>query len=811
MAGTDLTEIQSALAVKVIGSDSTGVEGLPVNSTSNGLMVDVQASVLPTGASTLAAQTTEQTLIGTVTETSPTTDIASSGLNGRLQRIAQRLTSLITLIPSTIDIAWFSRISDGTNTAAVKTASTAAVATDPALVVAISPNNIVPISVIDTVPANGSITALDSGTATLIGANGQNFYTGSPTVGSAAVFGLTSIESVVVQANLISASGTMVVEVSMDGGSFWFRPNVYQISTQSYTNGFTAPFMALVNVAGMTNIRVRATVSWTGNATILVKESYNSRVVTVGDSLPSGTNVIGGVTQNGTWNITNISGTVPLPTGAATSANQTTEIASLQLLDNVVGPVTPGAVATGSVLIGGQYNAVLPNLIDTQQSANQLDSSGRQIIAPLTNASVVKTQIIDTNSVLNPFRPDSQIKVAMDATTLFYDTFDLALDTTNRWNTTGTVLSTSASGQLTVSAGTTALAFSALQSQPSFQLLGNMFNQCLTILKIDSVLKTGAYRFFGLGLQAASPTVAAPILDGVGFEWDATTGVMSGVVWSSGTRTLSVSLSVSQPTDGAFHRYSVFYKTSRVYFELDNVVIGSIAYPNPTLSILPILNLVVNGASTVSPAAIFISSFAGVGDTSRTNQFISSGNFPWRKAEVDKLGNIANAQMAIAAGYYSTPVNVRQTAATAANATVWSLRNPAASTKTVYIERIYLMMDFDSGTPLGRTLQRYDLERFTTATPTAGTAITVVKMDSSDPTSAVTDVRFLDTGLTTTSVAFGTPFATLGCPATDATTTIYVREAIGFKLAPGEGICIRLNVAAVIGQGLTGEIVWSER
>ena len=31
------------------------------------------------------------------------------------------------------------------------------------------------------------------------------------------------------------------------------------------------------------------------------------------------------------------------------------------------------------------------------------------------------------------------------------------------------------------------------------------------------------------------------------------------------------------------------------------------------------------------------------------------------------------------------------------------------------------------------------------------------------------------------------------------------------KLAAGEGLCIRLNVAAVIGTSLTGTIVWSER
>ncbi|MEO6901540.1 MAG: hypothetical protein ABI241_00470 [Bacteroidia bacterium] len=46
--------------------------------------------------------TARNTLVGAVTETAPASDTASSGLNGRLQRIAQRLTSLISLLPSSL-------------------------------------------------------------------------------------------------------------------------------------------------------------------------------------------------------------------------------------------------------------------------------------------------------------------------------------------------------------------------------------------------------------------------------------------------------------------------------------------------------------------------------------------------------------------------------------------------------------------------------------------------------------------------------------------------------------------------------------
>ena len=45
---------------------------------------------------------TDDTMVGAVNETAPATDTASSGLNGRLQRIAQRITSMIALIPAAL-------------------------------------------------------------------------------------------------------------------------------------------------------------------------------------------------------------------------------------------------------------------------------------------------------------------------------------------------------------------------------------------------------------------------------------------------------------------------------------------------------------------------------------------------------------------------------------------------------------------------------------------------------------------------------------------------------------------------------------
>src|SRR4051794_24751404 len=45
---------------------------------------------------------TARTRLGALPETEPASDTASSGLNGRLQRIAQRLASLIALLPTAL-------------------------------------------------------------------------------------------------------------------------------------------------------------------------------------------------------------------------------------------------------------------------------------------------------------------------------------------------------------------------------------------------------------------------------------------------------------------------------------------------------------------------------------------------------------------------------------------------------------------------------------------------------------------------------------------------------------------------------------
>lgn len=75
-----------------LGADGTAVDAV------------AGAGAVGTGVQriTLASDDPAVAGIGGLTETAPATDTASSGLNGRLQRIAQRLTSLIALLPTSL-------------------------------------------------------------------------------------------------------------------------------------------------------------------------------------------------------------------------------------------------------------------------------------------------------------------------------------------------------------------------------------------------------------------------------------------------------------------------------------------------------------------------------------------------------------------------------------------------------------------------------------------------------------------------------------------------------------------------------------
>lgn len=109
------------------------------------------------------------------------------------------------------------------------------------------------------------------------------------------------------------------------------------------------------------------------------------------------------VTQSGTWNVNNISGTVSLPTGAATAANQSTANTSLSNIE--AGIATEGSALGSGVLLQGDDGTDRKNVsVDATSGNMQVDVSsalpaGTNAIGKLAANSGVDIGDVDVTSI----------------------------------------------------------------------------------------------------------------------------------------------------------------------------------------------------------------------------------------------------------------------------------------------------------------------------------------------------------------------------------------------------------------------------
>lgn len=277
------------------------------------------------------------------------------------------------------------------------------------------------------------------------------------------------------------------------------------------------------------------------------------------------------------------------------------------------------------------------------------DSSLRDIDA----ANPMPTQQTD-GVTKQSMRPDGFAKAFIDPTTLQFDTFE-TLNLTDSWTAGGTSPTVS-SGVLVIAAGTAANAMSYTFSKAAFTPGSNAFLNVADLVTLQAAVITGAKCVWGLGVIAGSPTAAVPLSNGAVFEILDTDGALYGAVYSNGVRTQSVAL--TRPTDAAIHRYAIYYKASRAYFEIDGVQVGSIAFPNPTVASLANVIGTFNGAAVLTTAPTLTSSLMGVADTGRNNTKISDGLFPWRMQTVKapSTAAVATDLPAVVALHPSSPV-----------------------------------------------------------------------------------------------------------------------------------------------------------
>jgi hypothetical protein len=219
---------------------------------------------------------------GIITETAPATDTASSGINGRLQRIAQRLTSLIALLPASL----------GQKAMAASLAVTVA-----------SDQTSIPVSISD-VAASSTITTqnlVPAGTATANSAILSGQLNGQSTINiqvTGAYTGALSLQGTLNNTNWVTIGGLVFTDVGN--------------GTQTATIPSAATSIYQADCAGFSAVRVTALGAVTGTATITIRASAAAGLVGLDLSLPAGANIIGTLTANQTVNAAQINGVAPL-------------------------------------------------------------------------------------------------------------------------------------------------------------------------------------------------------------------------------------------------------------------------------------------------------------------------------------------------------------------------------------------------------------------------------------------------------------------------------------------------------------------
>ena len=252
-------------------------------------ITDISGTVsLPTGASTAALQTTGNTSLATI----------AGAVSGTEMQVDVLTMPTVTVTATNLDIRDLTSASDsvliygsddgGTTKRVIKTDASGSIQVD--------------VESIGTVTVTGTVAATQSGTWNITNISGTiSLPTGAATEATLATrLADATFTTVLGSASLILATQADDVANTSDGLQTTSFGYMFDGATWDRVRGTSADGL-LVNLGANNDVTVTGTVA---------------------------------VTQSGTWNITNISGTISLPTGAATLAEQQTQTASLSVLDD---------------------------------------------------------------------------------------------------------------------------------------------------------------------------------------------------------------------------------------------------------------------------------------------------------------------------------------------------------------------------------------------------------------------------------------------------------------------------------------------
>jgi hypothetical protein len=222
---------------------------------------------------------------------------------------------------------------------------------------------------------SGTITTQDLVSTPSTQYNGQVWYTGTPTAGSFVSTALTGIETGMVTISN-TFTGTVQIEISNDGGVSYLAHSIHQVGGSFFISSATAPLTGSLNLAGKTNIRVRAISGITGTVSVRFNLSQNQSSVYVANSIKL-------VDGSSATSLTPMN-IVP----ASTAVASTNTAIAVGLSPN--SPLPAGTLSIGQVTANAGTN-LNTSALTLQSGANtMLDKSGSGTIVAL-NGSVVAT------------------------------------------------------------------------------------------------------------------------------------------------------------------------------------------------------------------------------------------------------------------------------------------------------------------------------------------------------------------------------------------------------------------------------------
>lgn len=152
--------------------------------------------------------------------------------------------------------------------------------------------------------------------------------------------------------------GTLVFEGTNDLSNFFSIQCFPRSSTGASVTSTSGNTQLMCPAGGLAQMRIRRSVATSGTAVVTITGSAANSVNQI-YQLNANNNLVAAA-QTGTWNITNVSGTVSLPTGAATSANQTTANASLSSIDGKTPALGQATMANSSPVVIASNQSAIP-------------------------------------------------------------------------------------------------------------------------------------------------------------------------------------------------------------------------------------------------------------------------------------------------------------------------------------------------------------------------------------------------------------------------------------------------------------------